>query len=101
MLTGAPIQPAGRSLWPGDSAHDTRHRRCARSARLSDLLPALLAEAGPNGTALLGVDFPIGLPQGYATKAGISDFCAGLKKFGRGRWRSFDDPLPQRAPRSL
>ena len=59
---------------------------------LSDLFPALLAEAGLNGTALLGVDFPIGLPQAYAAKAGISDFRAGLRKFGRGRWRSFYDP---------
>ena len=64
---------------------------------LSDLLPALLAEAGPNGTALLGVDFPIGLPQAYAAKAGIADFRDALKKFGRGRWRSFYDHAKTRA----
>ena len=59
---------------------------------LSYLFPSLLAEAGPNGTALFGVDFPIGLPQAYAAKAGISDFRVGLKGFGRGRWRCFYDP---------
>ena len=85
--------PAGRQI---AMARRIGPRYTASAVRpvgtLSDLLPALLAEAGPNGTALLGVDFPIGLPQAYATKAGISDFCAGLKKFGRGRWRSFYDP---------
>ena len=68
---------------------------------LSDLFPALLAEAGPNGTALLGVDLPIGLPQAYAAKAGISDFRVGLKRFGRGRWRSFYDPAATRAEIAL
>lgn len=59
---------------------------------LSDLLPALLAEAGPSGTALLGVDFPIGLPHAYAAKAGLAGFRAALKEFGRGRWRKFYEP---------
>ena len=68
---------------------------------LSDLLLALLAEAGPNGTTLLGVDFPIGLPQAYAVKTGIADFRDALKKFGRGRWRSFYDPAATRAEIAL
>ena len=68
---------------------------------LRDLLPALLAEAGPGGTALLGVDFPIGLPQAYAAKAGISDFRDALKTFGRGRWRSFYSPAETRAEIAL
>ena len=68
---------------------------------LSDLLPELLAEAGPNGTALLGVDFPIGLPQAYATKADIVDFRDALKKFGRARWSSFYDPAATRAEIAL
>ena len=68
---------------------------------LSDLFPALLAEAGPNGTALLGVDFPIGVPQAYAAKAGISDFRVALKKFGRGCWRTFYDPAATSAEIAL
>lgn len=59
---------------------------------LATLLPALLAEAGPGGTALLGVDFPLGLPAAYAAKAGITDFRAALPGFGRGRWRDFYTP---------
>ena len=59
---------------------------------LDDLLPTLFAEAGPGGTAMLGVDFPIGLPSAYAAKAGIDDFRAALPQFGRGRWREFYNP---------
>ena len=68
---------------------------------LSDLFPALLAEAGPNGTAFLGVDFPIGLPQAYAAKASIYDFRVGLKRFGRGRWSCFYDPAATKTEISL
>ena len=68
---------------------------------LGDLVPELLAEAGANGTALLGVDFPIGLPRAYAVKAGIADFRVALKKFGRGRWRSFYEPAATSAEIAL
>ena len=51
---------------------------------LDELLPALFAEAGPGGTALLGVDFPIGLPSAYAAKASIDDFRIALTQLGRG-----------------
>jgi hypothetical protein len=59
---------------------------------LADLIPALLAEAGPDGSALLGVDFPLGLPVAYARAAGIDDFPAALARFGRGKWRAFYEP---------
>ena len=59
---------------------------------LDELLSALFAEAGPGGTALLGVDFPIGLPSAYAAKAGIDNFRIALTQFGRGRWRDFYNP---------
>lgn len=59
---------------------------------LDTLIAALLAEAGPGGTALLGVDFPLGLPAAYAAKAGIADFRAALPGFGRGKWRDFYTP---------
>ncbi len=59
---------------------------------LDDLVPALLAEAGPDGTALLGVDFPIGLPRAYAKAANIDDFRTALLRFGRRRWRDFYMP---------
>ena len=68
---------------------------------LADLAPALLAEAGADGAALLGVDFPIGLPRAYADKAGIDDFRVALKKFGKGRWRSFYEPASTSAEIAL
>ncbi len=42
------------------------------------------------GTALLGFDFPIGLPRQYAEKAGITSFKAALREFGRpGPWEDY------------
>lgn len=41
------------------------------------------------GGALLGFDFPIGLPAAYARRAGITDFRAALVEFGEGQWSSF------------
>jgi diguanylate cyclase (GGDEF)-like protein/PAS domain S-box-containing protein len=43
------------------------------------------------GAALLGVDFPIGLPRAYARQAGIEDFRSALPALGTGRWRRFYD----------
>ena len=41
--------------------------------------------------ALLGFDFPLGLPRAYAERAGIDDFVAVLPRLGEGRWRHFYD----------
>jgi hypothetical protein len=68
---------------------------------LDTLVATLLAEAGPDGTALLGVDFPIGLPRAYADAAGIGDFPAALLRFGRGRWRDFYKPASRKRDLSL
>lgn len=85
--------PPGRQI---AVARRTGQRYTAAAPRpagdLATLLPALLAEAGPGGTALLGVDFPIGLPAAYARLAGIDDFRAALPTFGRGKWRDFYTP---------
>jgi hypothetical protein len=42
-----------------------------------------------DGSAFVGFDFPIGLPQAYAERAGIDDFAAELAKFGTGRFVDF------------
>ena len=39
-----------------------------------------------------GFDFPIGLPERYATKVGLTDFRAALPRFGRDEWRYFYEP---------
>mgnify|MGYP006436861907 CR=1 FL=1 len=41
--------------------------------------------------ALVGFDFPIGLPRDYAQVAGIRDFKAALEIFGTGDWATFYD----------
>lgn len=53
------------------------------------LFDRLLGNAGPEGTALLGFDFPIGLPRCYAARTGIESFRAGLAAFGRAEWLRF------------
>ena len=45
-----------------------------------ETLFARLGERSGEGTALLGVDFPIGLPRAYARLAGIDDFVAHLPR---------------------
>lgn len=48
-----------------------------------------LGHLSPDGSVLLGVDFPLGLPLAYARRAGIDDFVASLATFGSGRWDHF------------
>ena len=44
-----------------------------------------------DGGALVGFDFPIGLPAAYARAAGLDDFRAVLPDLGRGEWAAFYD----------
>jgi energy-coupling factor transporter ATP-binding protein EcfA2 len=53
------------------------------------LIANALEVAGTKGVALIGVDFPIGLPEGYAKRAGILTFRQGLEVFGTGEWKNF------------
>jgi hypothetical protein len=43
------------------------------------------------GTAVLGFDFPIGLPRAYADRAGVSDFTTFLRSCGEGDWDELFD----------
>lgn len=52
------------------------------------LLESCTRDAGGGG-ALIGFDFPIGLPRAYARQAGIVDFRRALPAFGAGRWHRF------------
>lgn len=58
----------------------------------ADFLARLIADAGPGGTALLGVDFPLGLPRAHAAAAGVTRFTDALDAFGHGAFASFYDP---------
>jgi hypothetical protein len=53
------------------------------------LLPELRAKLGPTGCALIGFDFPIGLPYAYAQKTGFNHFTTALQSLGQGQWESF------------
>lgn len=57
------------------------------SKQLLDFLFSV-AERTP---VLSGFDFPIGLPEAYVSRTGLSGFTAALLEFGRGRWASFFD----------
>jgi hypothetical protein len=53
-----------------------------------DVLQRLAAAAGP-GQAMVGFDFPIGLPRAYAIAAGISSFPGFLDVLGSPPWQEF------------
>lgn len=56
----------------------------------SDLFARLTARAGKAGV-LVGFDFPLGLPEAYASKTGLPDFPAALAAFGLGEWAEWYD----------
>jgi hypothetical protein len=80
-------------------------KRVAALARLRDgryqvEAPRQVGQAGSprerlgledTGRALVGFDFPIGVPAGYAQRAGIGSFRDALTHFGSDEWRDFYD----------
>jgi hypothetical protein len=54
-----------------------------------DLLDALLADAA-GGAALVGFDFPIGLPRAYAAAVGAGFFPEFLARLGSPPWQEFE-----------
>jgi hypothetical protein len=68
-----------------------------RGDRYAVSAPALtvdpIAEATRDGTsALVGFDFPIGLPAAYASRVGVESFVDFLPSLGAGDWRDFFVP---------
>lgn len=53
------------------------------------LLEHLRGAAREVGAILVGFDFPIGLPEGYARRAGARRFLDLLPELGRGEWAEF------------
>jgi hypothetical protein len=56
-----------------------------------DLIPEIRNNLSFQNCALVGFDFPIGVPACYATMAGIGDFKALLLQLGAGSWSNFLD----------
>lgn len=48
-----------------------------------------LAQQSANSRVVVGFDFPIGIPEKYAQRTGISSFPDALSKFGEGEWDKF------------
>ena len=57
----------------------------------TDDLLVRLKSRGPRQAILAGFDFPIGVPETYARRAGISRFLVALQSFGTGAWSRFYD----------
>jgi predicted nucleic acid-binding protein len=60
-----------------------------RVGDLDTLIDRICKERGPNGSALLGFDFPIGVTAAYAKNAEISSFAQFLLKLGEQEWKDF------------
>lgn len=56
---------------------------------IGEFLPSLSRRVGEEGCALVGFDFPIGLPIRYASLCGIVDFLEWLPRAGKAEWSEF------------
>src|SRR6266700_6308843 len=55
----------------------------------ADFLPSIREQIGVEVCALVGFDFPIGIPASYACLAGVTDFKTFLLGLGDGVWADF------------
>ena len=57
----------------------------------TQLITSIRTDIGSEGCALVGFDFPIGVPERYASAAGIEEFKYFLLTLGTGAWADFFD----------
>ena len=55
----------------------------------TQLITSVRSEIGSEGCAFIGFDFPIGVPEQYASAAGVEDFKLFLLGLGTGAWADF------------
>lgn len=55
----------------------------------TQLITSIRTDIGAQDCALVGFDFPIGVPERYASAAGIEEFKSFLLALGRGAWADF------------
>ncbi len=93
LLAHADWSTHPKKRWLVRATRQTNGRYLAHEPALvgppETLIARLQAEAGPGGPVLLGFDFPIGLPLGYAEQLGVGDFLTLLPQLGRGKWADF------------
>lgn len=66
-----------------------------------DLIPRIRRGIGADGCALVGFDFPIGIPAAYARLAGVSGFKSFLRKLDHGAWSDFYSVAMERSEISV
>jgi hypothetical protein len=66
-----------------------------------DLIPSIRKEIDDGGRALVGFDFPIGVPASYARLAGVTAFKPFLRELGKGKWADFYSVATVRSEISL
>ena len=60
-----------------------------RIEKHTDLIPRIRRQIDSGQCALVGFDFPIGIPAPYARLAGVTDFKSFLRQVGSGEWADF------------
>jgi hypothetical protein len=55
----------------------------------TQLITSIRTDIGSEGCALVGFDFPIGVPERYASTAGVEKFKSFLLELGTGAWADF------------
>jgi hypothetical protein len=88
-----------RKRWFAEAILEIDGRYTAGSAKLvgniDEFRTSILQHTGTERAALLGFDFPIGIPFHYAQQAGITKFKEWLLKLGNGCWREFYEVCEQ------
>jgi len=79
--------------WLARAKFGAERRYIAEAARpVGDhkhLITSIRSEIGSQGCALVGFDFPIGVPEPYASAARIEEFKSLLLELGTGAWADF------------
>jgi hypothetical protein len=79
--------------WLARAQFGAERRYIAEAARpVGDhkhLITSIRSEIGSQGCALVGFDFPIGVPEPYASAARIEEFKSLLLELGTGAWADF------------
>jgi hypothetical protein len=84
---------AASKRWLAQATLDADDRYTAHAPALIednvDLIPSIRKQLDDGGCALVGFDFPIGIPASYSVQAGVSAFKQFLREAGKGEWANF------------
>src|SRR5215469_779425 len=85
------IAPGKRWLAQAELGIDGRYTAHSpnRIENHAELIPSIRKRIDGEGCALVGFDFPIGIPASYAQMAGVTQFKSFLNELGDGKWADF------------